>query len=39
MSDPDLDAEAVFDVCKTNLPEMLLIIQQMSTDVNKSYEL
>jgi uncharacterized protein with HEPN domain len=34
----DLDAEAVFDVCKTNLPEMLLIIQQMSADVNKSCE-
>ena len=31
----DLDAEAVFNVCKTNLPEMLLVIQQMSADSRK----
>ena len=31
----DLDAEAVFNVCKTNLPEMLPIIQQMSIDIKK----
>jgi len=31
----DLDAEAVFNVCKINLPEMLPIIQQMSIDIKK----
>jgi uncharacterized protein with HEPN domain len=32
----DLDAEAVYNVCKTNLPEMLPIIQKMSADINKT---
>ena len=31
----DLDAEAVFNVCKSNVPEMLLVIQQMSADMGK----
>ena len=31
----DLDAEAVFNVCKTNLPEMLPIIQKMIADIKK----
>ena len=28
----DLDAEAVFNVCKTNLPEMIPVLQQMIKD-------
>lgn len=31
----DLDAEAVYDVCKTKLPEMIPILQQMMADVQK----
>lgn len=31
----DLDAEAVFDVCKTNLPEMLPVIQKMIINCKK----
>ncbi len=31
----DLDAEAVFNVCKTNVPEMLLVIHKMSADSRK----
>lgn len=29
----DLDAEAVYNVCKTNLPEMIPVLQQMIEDV------
>lgn len=29
----DLDAEAVFNVCKTNLPEMLPVLQRIIADV------
>ena len=29
----DLDAEAVFNVCKINLPEMIPVLNQMIADV------
>jgi len=29
----DLDAEAVYNVCKTNLPEMIPVLQQIIEDV------
>ena len=29
----DLDAEAVFNVCRSNLPEMMPVLQQMINDV------
>ena len=29
----DLDAEAVFNVCKTNLPEMIPVLRQMTQDI------
>lgn len=29
----DLDAEAVFNVCKTNLPEMIPVLRKMRMDV------
>ena len=29
----DLDAEAVYSVCKTNLPEMIPVLRQMLTDI------
>jgi uncharacterized protein with HEPN domain len=31
----DLDAEAVYNVCKTNLPEMKMVLQKIIEDVNK----
>jgi len=31
----DLDAEAVFDVCRVNLPEMVPVLKQMIDDVNQ----
>ncbi len=31
----DLDAEAVFNVCKTNLPEMLTVLNRMINDVRE----
>jgi uncharacterized protein with HEPN domain len=30
----DLDAEAVFDVCKVNLPQMIPVLKQMLSDVS-----
>lgn len=29
----DLDAEAVFDVCRVNLPDLIPVLEQMLTDV------
>ena len=31
----DLDAEAVFNVCETNLPEMVPVLRRMIADVEK----
>jgi uncharacterized protein with HEPN domain len=33
----DLDAEAVFNVCKTNLPEMIPVLKQMIADVKEGH--
>jgi uncharacterized protein with HEPN domain len=30
----DLDAEAFFDVCKVNLPQMIPVLKQMLSDVS-----
>ena len=32
----DLDAEAVFDVCKVNLPDLIPILEQMLADVRSA---
>jgi uncharacterized protein with HEPN domain len=32
----DLDAEAVFDVCKVNLPEMCSVLKQMLADIRSA---
>ncbi len=32
----DLDAEAVFNVCETDLPEMLPVLEQMIFDVENT---
>ncbi len=32
----DLDAEAVFDVCKVNIPEMIPVLTQMIADVRSA---
>jgi uncharacterized protein with HEPN domain len=31
----DLDAEAVFDVCKTDIPAMIPVLEQMLSDVKR----
>ena len=31
----DLDAEAVYDVCENNLPEMRIVLERMITDIKK----
>ena len=32
----DMDAEAVFNVCKTNLPEMIPVLKEMILDVQQN---
>jgi uncharacterized protein with HEPN domain len=32
----DLDADAVFDVCKVNLPDMIPVLEQMLADVRSA---
>jgi uncharacterized protein with HEPN domain len=32
----DLDAEAVFDVCKVNLPDLIPVLEQMLSDVRSA---